>query len=82
MDPNDQHAPLEKEKMDQKQAEHVKSNVHSKESPGHATEDEEKYPPFKVVLPVVLALYLAIFLISVVSISGSLRCLAAPYSHH
>lgn len=81
MDSIDQQAHLEKEKEDQKQEEHDESQIHSKEDPTQGTEDEEKYPPFKVVLPVVLSLYLAIFLISLVSIYGTILWLLPSYSH-
>ncbi|MCJ1382448.1 hypothetical protein MMC17_005561 [Xylographa soralifera] len=65
MDSIDQQAHLKMEKEDQKQEEYDESKTYSKEDPTQGTEDEEKYPPFKVVLPVVLSLYLAIFLISI-----------------
>ncbi|MCJ1416197.1 hypothetical protein MMC32_002532 [Xylographa parallela] len=65
MDSVDRQAPLEKETDDRKLAEQDESETQSKENPARSTEDEETYPPFKVVLPIVLSLYLAIFLVSV-----------------
>ena len=67
MDSITQQADLEKEKESQQQKENDESIINSKEDStlGDA-EDGENYPPFKVVLPVVLSLYLAIFLVSLV----------------
>ncbi|MCJ1316008.1 hypothetical protein MMC15_001328 [Xylographa vitiligo] len=64
MDSTNQQAHLEKKEVGQKHEEHDESKIRSKDDPAQSAEDEEIYPPFKVVLPIVLSLYLAIFLVS------------------
>ena len=88
MDSTNQQAHLEKKEVGQKHEEHDESKIRSKDDPAQSAEDEEIYPPFKVVLPVVLSLYLAIFLVSLVSIYGLIRWLvpsdsprSGPYNH-
>ncbi|MCJ1285457.1 hypothetical protein MMC26_004797 [Xylographa opegraphella] len=60
----DQQARLEKEEENQPQEEHDGAQTGSKEDPSQDSEDTEDFPPFKIVLPVALSIYLSIFLVS------------------
>jgi hypothetical protein len=42
-----------------------------KEVPDGKELDEEGYPPFKIVLPIVLCLYMTVFLVSIVSTTNA-----------
>ncbi|MCJ1309067.1 hypothetical protein MMC25_002722 [Agyrium rufum] len=64
MDSVDQQIRGEKVPEDLDQEKHDLNKSPSQEEPAQTAEDEAKYPAFKIVLPIVLCIYLSVFLIA------------------